>query len=119
MTEDSRAGKEALGLRLVCPQLHNSAWKVFGQILGQASFQVCSRESITNLKAISTCRPLSPWIQKLTLGYYEAPCPVDEVLEELIGSHRGYSDEHPRVTENEKSCFQREPRPADCSEHGE
>lgn len=90
-TEDLRAGEEALELRLVCRQFHTSAWKFFGQILGQTAFSLYSWESLTNLKAISACRPLSPWIQKLTLGYCEALCPGEEGLGRLTSSYIGCS----------------------------
>ncbi|KAF3040055.1 hypothetical protein E8E12_002428 [Didymella heteroderae] len=59
---------QAMQFRLVCRTFRDLSWKSFGHVIGHTLFDIRSLESFMNLKALSECGALAPWVRKLTIG---------------------------------------------------
>ncbi|KAH4018220.1 hypothetical protein HBH98_204830 [Parastagonospora nodorum] len=58
---------KVLDFRSTSRNFRDASWRALAKVIGDTKFDVASRNSVENLKAISQSEQLARWIQKLTL----------------------------------------------------
>ncbi|KAH6638456.1 hypothetical protein C7974DRAFT_161296 [Boeremia exigua] len=56
---------QALRFRLVCRKFRDASWRAFGKVVGVTTFDIRSRQSMSNFQAVSTEPNLTPWIKDI------------------------------------------------------
>ncbi|KAH6481598.1 hypothetical protein HBI56_210430 [Parastagonospora nodorum] len=57
--------------RLVSRTIRMNSWRSLAKVLGETIFDMCSKESMANLVALTSCMSLAPWINKLTVSCFK------------------------------------------------
>jgi hypothetical protein len=57
--------------RLVSRTIRMSSWRSLTKVLGETIFDMCSKESMANLVALTSCANLAPWMNKLTVSCFK------------------------------------------------
>jgi hypothetical protein len=57
--------------RLISRTIRTSSWRSLAKVLGDTVFDMCSKKSMSNLVALTSCTSLAPWINKLTVSRFK------------------------------------------------
>ncbi|CAA9964594.1 hypothetical protein PTMSG1_07953 [Pyrenophora teres f. maculata] len=68
MKSSQTLASKFLAHRLISRPFCNHSWRALAKVIGETVFELCSRGSFENLVAVSQCKKLIPWLNKLTFS---------------------------------------------------